>query len=360
MKILIIEDSRAVAAVMAARLSSLGHEVDVAENGAIGVDKFETGQPDLVFMDIEMPVMNGFEATNRIRAHEAKQPWAWTPIIFLTASDTAENLITAIEAGGDDFMSKSVPELVLEAKMKAMARIAALRQRLSFANRKLEEQASRDGLTGLANHRHLGILPGYPLGRFTPQTRGFQHVGLVDDRQFAAARHGQPERHVQDPFDLRDRVGAGVEGARALLVAALRTAEVNAAREFAHDDHVKASSRDVCAQGRKTVESREDACRTQVAKELVALAQRQKRPRFRTLFVREMIPLRAADAAKENGFSSVTGCNCFFRKRRAAGINGGAAHEFFRTFNGKAEFACGGIKYAECLAHNFGADAVAG
>ena len=157
MKILIIEDSRAVAAVMAARLSSLGHEVDVAENGAIGVDKFETGQPDLVFMDIEMPVMNGFEATNRIRAHEAKQPWAWTPIIFLTASDTAENLITAIEAGGDDFMSKSVPELVLEAKMKAMARIAALRQRLSFANRKLEEQASRDGLTGLANRRHMDL-----------------------------------------------------------------------------------------------------------------------------------------------------------------------------------------------------------
>ncbi len=157
MKILIIEDSRAVAAVMAARLSSLGHEVDVAENGAIGVDKFETGQPDLVFMDIEMPVMNGFEATNRIRAHEAKQPWAWTPIIFLTASDTAENLITAIEAGGDDFMSKSVPELVLEAKMKAMARIAALRQRLSFANRKLEEQASRDGLNGLANRRHMDL-----------------------------------------------------------------------------------------------------------------------------------------------------------------------------------------------------------
>ncbi len=81
----------------------------------------------------------------------------WTPIIFLTASDTAENLITAIEAGGDDFMSKSVPELVLEAKMKAMARIAALRQRLSFANRKLEEQASRDGLTGLANRRHMDL-----------------------------------------------------------------------------------------------------------------------------------------------------------------------------------------------------------
>lgn len=157
MKILIVEDSRAVAAVMAARLNTLGHEVEIAENGAVGVEKFESGQPDLVFMDIEMPVMNGFEATNRIRAHEAQQPWAWTPIIFLTASDTAENLITAIEAGGDDFMSKSVPEPVLEAKMKAMARIAALRQRLSFANRKLEEQASRDGLTGLANRRYMDL-----------------------------------------------------------------------------------------------------------------------------------------------------------------------------------------------------------
>ena len=82
--------------------------------------------------------------------------------------------------------------------------------------------------------------------------------------------------------------------------------------------------------------------------------------RFRTLFVREMIPLRAANTAKENGFSSVTGCNCFFRQRCAAGINGGAANKFFRTLNGKAEFACGGIEYAECLAHNFGADAVAG
>lgn len=161
MKILIVEDTRAVAAVMAARLSSLGHEVEVAENGAVGVEKFEATSPDLVFMDIEMPVMNGFEATNRIRAREAEQPWAWTPIIFLTASDTAENLITAIEAGGDDFMSKAVPETVLQAKMKAMTRIASLRQRLSFANRKLEEQASRDGLTGLANRRHMDLQADY-------------------------------------------------------------------------------------------------------------------------------------------------------------------------------------------------------
>jgi diguanylate cyclase (GGDEF)-like protein len=157
MKILLVEDTRSVAMVMAARLAAFGHEVDLAENGAVAVAKFEAGSSDLVLMDIEMPVMNGFEAASRIRALEATQAWAWTPIIFLTASDTAENLITAIEAGGDDFMSKSVPEPVLHAKMKAMARIATLRQRLSVANRKLEEQANRDGLTGLPNRRHMDL-----------------------------------------------------------------------------------------------------------------------------------------------------------------------------------------------------------
>jgi len=157
MKIMLVEDTRSVAAVMAARLASYGHEVEVAQNGQVAVDRFLDVSPDLVLMDIEMPVMNGFEATNRIRGLEATQKWAWTPIIFLTASDTPENLVTAIEAGGDDFIAKNVPETVLDAKMKAMARIAALRRQLSVANRKLEEQASRDGLTGLCNRRYMDL-----------------------------------------------------------------------------------------------------------------------------------------------------------------------------------------------------------
>lgn len=155
MKILLVEDSAAVVLVMTRRLSSFGHEVFLAKNGREAVDMFRDRAPDLVLMDIEMPVMNGFEAASRIRAVEATQQWAWTPIIFLTASDTVENLITAIEAGGDDFMAKAVPEPVLQAKMKAMARIATLRQRLSVANHKLEELASSDGLTGLCNRRSM-------------------------------------------------------------------------------------------------------------------------------------------------------------------------------------------------------------
>lgn len=157
MKILLAEDTRVMAAIIAARLGACGHAVEIAANGRIAVEMFAAGQYDLVLMDIEMPEMNGFEATTRIRALEATRQWAWTPILFLTASDTPDNLVTAIEAGGDDFLAKTVPEVVLQAKMKAMARIAALRQNLSIANRKLEEQASRDGLTGLCNRRYMDM-----------------------------------------------------------------------------------------------------------------------------------------------------------------------------------------------------------
>ncbi|WP_374474547.1 diguanylate cyclase domain-containing protein [Zoogloea sp.] len=155
MRILLVDDSRAVASVIGARLTTIGHEVIVAENGEVAVARFRDARPDLLLMDIEMPVMNGFEAAERIRALEANEDCAWTPIIFLTASDTPENLVTAIEAGGDDFIAKSVPEVVLEAKMKAMARIASLRAELARANRRLASLANCDGLTGLYNRRHM-------------------------------------------------------------------------------------------------------------------------------------------------------------------------------------------------------------
>ena len=157
MKILLIDDSKAVAMMTTARLESFGHEVTHAADGPTGIAQFQRGIFDLILMDIEMPGMNGFEATTRIRALEGHEPWAWTPIIFVTATDTATNVVTAIEAGGDDFISKMAPESVLQAKMKAMSRIAAMRARLAQANRKLQDQANRDGLTGLLNRRALDM-----------------------------------------------------------------------------------------------------------------------------------------------------------------------------------------------------------
>lgn len=157
MKILLVEDSRATAMVTTARLESFGHEVQHAISGQLALESFQKSSFDLILMDIEMPGMNGFETTTRIRALEGHEPWAWTPIIFVTATDTPTNVVTAIEAGGDDFISKMAPESVLQAKMKAMSRIAALRSRLAHANGKLQDQANLDGLTGLFNRRAMDM-----------------------------------------------------------------------------------------------------------------------------------------------------------------------------------------------------------
>jgi len=155
MKILLVDDSRTIAMLTTARLESFGFSVRHAPDGPSAIDLFQKEHFDLILMDIEMPGMNGFETTARIRALEGNDAWIWTPIIFVTATDTNTNLVTAIEAGGDDFISKTAPEEVLRAKMKAMTRIAAMRTRLAVVNNKLSEQANRDGLTGLLNRRAL-------------------------------------------------------------------------------------------------------------------------------------------------------------------------------------------------------------
>lgn len=189
MKILLVEDMRAVAALMTARLAAFGHEVCHAENGEVAVALFQREAPDLVLMDLEMPVMNGIEATGRIRALENGD--VWTPIIFLTASDTPEHLVTAIEAGADDFLSKTVPENVLQAKMKALNRVAALRHELTAANRQLQDMAQRDGLTGLANRRHMDTLTDKAWERACVQKKPFGLLMLdVDNFKRYNDRYG--------------------------------------------------------------------------------------------------------------------------------------------------------------------------
>lgn len=83
MKILLVEDSRATAMVTMARLESFGYEIQHAISGQLALEYFQKSTFDLILMDIEMPGMNGFETTTRIRALEGHEPWAWTPIILL-------------------------------------------------------------------------------------------------------------------------------------------------------------------------------------------------------------------------------------------------------------------------------------
>ena len=142
MNILLVEDSRSAAQALSQKLLELGHDVVVATDGLSGIEKFHEDRPDIVIMDIVMPKMSGFEAASRLRAMEASERGAWTPIIFLTSAVSDENLLIAIEAGGDDFLPKTASDAVLFAKMKAMSRIADLRRSLASANEMLHRRAN--------------------------------------------------------------------------------------------------------------------------------------------------------------------------------------------------------------------------
>lgn len=135
LRILTVDDNRTNLQILQVFLRKLGHEAILAENGARAVELYAETKPDLVLMDIMMPVMNGLEATKRIRAVPSER---WVPIIFLSALDRDENLVGGLEAGGDDYLSKPINFVVLEAKVRSMQRTLMLQQNVSDSLRRLQ------------------------------------------------------------------------------------------------------------------------------------------------------------------------------------------------------------------------------
>jgi CheY-like chemotaxis protein len=103
--VLIVDDVPANRAVLVEKLGQLGFATYEAENGLEGWEKATTVRPDLILMDIRMPVMDGYESMRRIRQVEALKA---TPIIALSASATQEVQVQSLAAGADTFLTKPV------------------------------------------------------------------------------------------------------------------------------------------------------------------------------------------------------------------------------------------------------------
>lgn len=121
--ILIAEDSAADRMLLSTIVRRQGHEVLTASNGAEAVEAFRSQRPHLVLMDAMMPVMDGFEAAQQIKALAGE---TLVPIIFLTSLTESEALARCLEAGGDDFLAKPYNQVILAAKIKAMDRLRRL------------------------------------------------------------------------------------------------------------------------------------------------------------------------------------------------------------------------------------------
>ncbi|MEW6677374.1 MAG: fused response regulator/phosphatase [Pseudomonadota bacterium] len=148
LKILIVDDTPANVKQVEAVARKLGHETCVAEDGVQAVARFQAERPDLVFMDIMMPNMDGIAAAQAIRQLPCDK---WAPIIFYSALDRMEDIVRGLESGGDDYLVKPASLQVLRAKLNSYARMLGLqRQVASYSEelRRWREEAEEQNRLG--------------------------------------------------------------------------------------------------------------------------------------------------------------------------------------------------------------------
>jgi len=122
LRILLVEDSEDNRLLVKAFLKKTSHHIDTAENGAVALAMFQANQYDMVLMDVEMPVMDGYTATRAIRSWEREQNLPRTPIVALTAHAFKEDRKKSISAGCDDHLTKPLDKTKLLSVIEQVGR----------------------------------------------------------------------------------------------------------------------------------------------------------------------------------------------------------------------------------------------
>ena len=116
-KILLVEDNEMNRDMLSRRLERKGHQVTIAVDGQQALDLAAAEKPDLILMDMSLPVLSGWEATQKLKANDATRS---IPVIALTAHAMAEDEKRARESGCDDYDTKPVELTRLLGKIDAL------------------------------------------------------------------------------------------------------------------------------------------------------------------------------------------------------------------------------------------------
>ena len=118
-KILIIEDDRSLAGVLEYNFANAGHDVICAHDGMDGINQARAKSPDLIVLDLMIPVIDGVEVCRRLRAESATRD---TPIMMLTAKAEEADQLIGFSVGADDYVVKPFSVRVLQERVKSLLR----------------------------------------------------------------------------------------------------------------------------------------------------------------------------------------------------------------------------------------------
>ncbi len=176
-RILVVDDNAANVDILRARLLSQGYEVVTAVDGEQAIAAAREQLPDLILLDVMMPKLDGVEVCRRLRA-DAALPYI--PIVLVTAKSDPKDVVAALEAGGDEYLTKPVDHASLVARVKSMLRIKALQDtvqeqagQLKAWNATLEQRVAEQ----LAEMEQLGRLKRF----FSPHLAELILKGGADD-----------------------------------------------------------------------------------------------------------------------------------------------------------------------------------
>ena len=137
-KLLVVDDDQTTRMLVHKIMSRQGYDIILAENGAEALAAFQSARPDLVLMDVMMPVMDGFEACRQIREIEQDES---TPVLMLTSADDMEAIERAFTVGASDFITKPINWPLLSARLRYALRGGQLNRELR--RNRLQQTAAR-------------------------------------------------------------------------------------------------------------------------------------------------------------------------------------------------------------------------
>ncbi|MBN8581952.1 MAG: response regulator [Anaerolineae bacterium] len=148
-RLLVVDDNKVNRMVLSRSLEQQGHQVETAENGQEGLEKFRSGTFDLMLLDIEMPIMNGFEVLEAcLNDLDLRQ----IPIIMTSAMEELDAVVKCVELGAEDYLTKPVNPILLRARVNASLEKKRLRDEQrklfrTFATKEVAEQLLRSGFS---------------------------------------------------------------------------------------------------------------------------------------------------------------------------------------------------------------------